>query len=198
MVVRLCEALLADFQHVRVDIEDCDLRSVVSVSLFAVVQESHGDISRTSSNIQEFGSWSRGQGADEMILPKTMDSATHDIVHDVVLCCNVGEHLLNCRQWRMVRRFPARNPCTRGQTNAGKSLLAVPRFSFMFSGTFWNPKCVCASLESWLALGVRGGWCWCWWRALVILEKPADLTGLKVATVRLAKSCFNAVLLVII
>lgn len=30
------------------------------------------------------------------------------------------------------------------------------------------------------------------------MEKPADLTGVKVATVRFAKSCFSAVLLAIV
>lgn len=66
----------------------------------------------------------------------------------------------------------------------------------MLSGTFWNPKWVCVSFESWPVLGVRDGWCW--WRALAKLEKLADLTGLKIATVRLAESCCSAVLLAII
>lgn len=92
----------ANFQHVLVDVEDCDV-ALDGFGIFAVsevAKVAKGDIPGASGGVQEASSRSWGELVHEDVLPDTVDAETHGVVHFVV---GVGDIFKDRVDWKYLK-----------------------------------------------------------------------------------------------
>lgn len=89
------------FQHIGVDIGAYYACLTVSIDFLGVIEHSECDVPCAAGDVEDahrLAAWlSAGvQGADEIVLPETVDAEGHSIVHNVIRGGDGGEHLGDC------------------------------------------------------------------------------------------------------
>lgn len=85
------------FQHICVNISTDDACFTVSVDFLGVVKHSEGDVACAAGDVENAhwlaaGLSARIEGADEMVLPETVNTKRHGVVHNVIRGGDGGEH----------------------------------------------------------------------------------------------------------
>ena len=84
MVHGLGEALLSFLEHLRVDVEHGDARVPVSVLGTGVIEDAHRNVSRAACDVEALESASGVEFRDVVVLPESVDTKGHGVVHDIV------------------------------------------------------------------------------------------------------------------
>lgn len=88
-------------QHIGVDIRTDDACFSVCINFLCVVEHSECDVACAAGDVENAHGLAtrisaRIEGADEIVLPETVDAEGHGIVHNVIGGGDGGEHFGDC------------------------------------------------------------------------------------------------------